>query len=137
MGGGRLELQLNFPQCTQQLTSPSQEETTQSQGFPGSLVVKNTPANAGDTGSIPGPGRSHMPWSNQVCEPQLLSLCHQARNPQLLKPVCPAACAPQEKPLQREARAPQVESGTRSPPLAAVRESPCTAMKAQSSQINR
>ena len=32
--------------------------------FPGSAVVKNPPANAGDTGSIPGPGRSHMPWSN-------------------------------------------------------------------------
>ena len=27
-------------------------------------VVKNPPANAGDTGSSPGPGRSHMPWSN-------------------------------------------------------------------------
>ena len=30
----------------------------QSQGFPGGLVVKNLPANAGDTGSIPGSGRS-------------------------------------------------------------------------------
>ena len=29
--------------------------------FPGGLVIKNLPANAGDTGSIPGPGRSHMP----------------------------------------------------------------------------
>ena len=27
-------------------------------GFPGGSVVKNWPANAGDTGSIPGPGRS-------------------------------------------------------------------------------
>jgi len=26
--------------------------------FPGSLMVKNLPANAGDTGSIPGSGRS-------------------------------------------------------------------------------
>ena len=33
-------------------------------GFPGGTVVKNPPANAGDTGSSPGPGRSHMPWSN-------------------------------------------------------------------------
>ena len=32
--------------------------------FPGGAVVKNPPASAGDTGSIPGPGRSHMPWSN-------------------------------------------------------------------------
>ena len=33
-------------------------------GFPGGAVVKNPPANAGDTGSSPGPGRSHMPQSN-------------------------------------------------------------------------
>ena len=32
--------------------------------FPGGTVVKNLPANAGDTGSIPGLGRSHIPWSN-------------------------------------------------------------------------
>ena len=32
--------------------------------FPGGAVVKNVPANAGDTGSSPGPGRSHMPRSN-------------------------------------------------------------------------
>ena len=32
--------------------------------FPGGTVVKNPPANAGDTGSSPGPGRSHMPRSN-------------------------------------------------------------------------
>ena len=33
-------------------------------GFPGGAVVKNPPANAGDTGSRPGPGRSHVPRSN-------------------------------------------------------------------------
>ena len=27
-------------------------------GFPGGLVVKDPPANAGDMGSIPGPGRT-------------------------------------------------------------------------------
>ena len=32
--------------------------------FPGGAVVKNPPANAGDSGSIPGPGRSHMLQSN-------------------------------------------------------------------------
>ena len=32
--------------------------------FPGDAVVKNLPANVGDTGSIPGPGRSHMLRSN-------------------------------------------------------------------------
>ena len=37
---------------------------SQVRDFPGGAVVKNPLANAGDTGSIPGPGRSHMPWSN-------------------------------------------------------------------------
>ena len=44
-------------------------ETSQSKkykywGFPGGAVVENLPANAGDTGSSPGLGRSHMPQSN-------------------------------------------------------------------------
>ena len=34
------------------------------EGFPGDPVVKNLPSSAGDTGSIPGPGRSHVPQSN-------------------------------------------------------------------------
>ena len=34
------------------------------EGFPGGAVVENPPANAGDTGSSPGLGRSHMPRSN-------------------------------------------------------------------------
>ena len=32
--------------------------------FPGGAVVKNPIANAGDMGSSPGPGRSHVPQSN-------------------------------------------------------------------------
>ena len=32
-------------------------------GFPSSPVVKNPPANAGDMGSIPGPGKFHI-WSD-------------------------------------------------------------------------
>ena len=38
-------------------------------------MVKNPPANAGDVGSIPDPGRSHMLWSNKARVPQLLSQC--------------------------------------------------------------
>ena len=37
--------------------------------FPGGAVVKNPPANAGNTGLSPGPGGSHMPRSNQACAP--------------------------------------------------------------------
>ena len=51
--------------------------------FPGGSVVKNLPANAGNTGSIPCPGRFHMPWGNS------------AGAPQLLKPVGPRAHLPQ------------------------------------------
>ena len=32
--------------------------------FPGGSVLKNPPASAGDTGSIPGLGRSHKPRSS-------------------------------------------------------------------------
>ena len=33
-------------------------------GFPGGAVVESPPADAGDTGSSPGLGGSHMPRSN-------------------------------------------------------------------------
>ena len=54
--------------------------------FPGGTVNKNSPASAGDTGSVPGPGRSHMPQSNKSPGPQLLSPCSTAWELQLLKP---------------------------------------------------
>ena len=44
------------------------------EGFPGGAVVESLPANAGDVGSRPGLGKSHMPRSNWAREPQLLSL---------------------------------------------------------------
>ena len=34
------------------------------EGFPGGAVVKNLPASAGDQGSCPGLGRSHMLWNS-------------------------------------------------------------------------
>ena len=56
------------------------------EGFPGGAVVENLPAYAGDTGSSPALGRSHMPRSNWAREPQLLSLriwsmCSTTREP--------------------------------------------------------
>ena len=95
-------------------TANSFEKVTY-QDFRGCAVVKNPPANAGDTGSSPGPGRSHMPRSNKARIPQLLSLRSGARKPQLLSPraTTPEARMPraralqQEKPPQWEARAPQ------------------------------
>ena len=77
-------------------------------GIPGGAAVKNPPANAGDTGSIPCLGRSHMPQSNKARVPQLLSLCSRVHEPQVLSPCAasteacaPRVCAPQqEKPVQ-------------------------------------
>ena len=43
-------------------------------GFPGGAVVESLPANAGDAGSSPGLGGSHVPRSGWAREPQLLSL---------------------------------------------------------------
>ena len=42
--------------------------------LPGGPVVKNTPANAGDLGLIPGLGRFHMLRDNNTHGPQLPSL---------------------------------------------------------------
>ena len=73
-------------------------------GFPGGTVVKNLPANAGDTGSSPGPGRFHMPRSNKAPVPQLLSLRSTAREPQLLSPraTTTEACGPRVHALQQK-----------------------------------
>ena len=46
-------------------------------------MVKNLPANAGDTGSTPDLGRSHM--HNKAHVPQLLSLRSRAQEPQVLR----------------------------------------------------
>ena len=49
------------------LTIINQRNTNQNQNDRASLrdsVVKNPPANAGDTGLIPGPERCHRPRSN-------------------------------------------------------------------------
>ena len=59
-------------------------------GFPGGAVVENLPANAGETGSSPGLGRSHMPRSDWAREPQLLSLrvwslCSAAREAAIVR----------------------------------------------------
>ena len=47
---------------------------TNSLGFPGGAVVESLPADAGDTGSCPDPGGSHMPRSGWAREPWPLSL---------------------------------------------------------------
>ena len=92
-------------------------------GFPGSSVVKDTPVNVGDTGSIqddctcPGATKTgrHNYWA---CTLEPTSCKYWAHVQQLLNPVCPRACAAQqEKPLQWEDRTLQLESSPRLPQL--------------------
>ena len=54
------------------------------QGFTGGSTIKNMPANAGDTDSIPGPRRSHMPGATGPVYTTA-------------EPMCPEACALQQK----------------------------------------
>ena len=68
-GDPRAAVQQGFdPWCPGTDTRPFHLITVQlkkqSRGFPGGAVVENPPANAGDTGSCPGLGGSHMPRSD-------------------------------------------------------------------------
>ena len=53
-------------------------------------VDTNPPGSVEDRSSIPGPGRSHMPWSSYACGPQVLRLCSGAGEPE---PASPEAAA--------------------------------------------
>ena len=64
-------------------------------GFPGGAVVESLPADAGDTGSSPGLGGSHVPRSGWAREPQLLSLrvwslCSATREAAMVRGPCTA-----------------------------------------------
>ena len=83
-------------------------------GFPGGAVVESLPANAGDTGSGPGLGGSHMPWSGWAHEPQLLSLrvwslCSAARGCDSERP---AHCDGEWPPLAVAGEGPRTEVKT-------------------------
>ena len=79
-------------------------------GFTGGTVVENLPASAGDTGSSPGLGRSHMPRSNWAHEPTTEPVC--------LEPVlCNKRGHDSERPTHRDEEWPL---------LTATRESPHT-----------
>ena len=57
-----------------EFTAVEQTKEKRMKGFPGGAVVESLPAGAGDAGSSPGLGGSHVPRSNWAREPQLLSL---------------------------------------------------------------
>ena len=73
------------------------------QGFPGDSVVRSLPANEGGRGLIPGVGGSHMSRDNGT------------RSAAAIEVHWPGACTPQqEKPLQWEAGAQQLETASSS-----------------------
>ena len=85
------------------------------EGFPGGTVVENLPANAGDTGSSPDLGRSHMPRSGWAREPQLLSLrvwslCSATREATTMRSLHTATksslCSPQLEKARTQQRRP-------------------------------
>ena len=90
---------------------------------PGGSVVKKLPANAGDTGLISDPGRSHMLPCNQGHAPQLGNLCSRAGDLQLRSPHTETAEAhlPQrihcsEKPVRHNSRAAPAHCSQRKTP---------------------
>ena len=91
--------------------------------FPGDPVAKNSPVNAGDKGSSPSLGRSHMPWSlcSKAFEPQLLSPCATTTEVGELR-----ACALQQRSYNKPMQHKEVQ-----PRLTTARESPHTVTKTQ------
>ena len=58
-------------------------------------MVESLAADAGDAGSSPGLGGSHVAWSNWACESQLLSLrvwslCSATREATIVRDPCTA-----------------------------------------------
>ena len=58
---------------------------------------KNPPANAGDMGLIPGPGRPRMWQGNQARAPQLLKPTLESLGTATTEGRVPGACAPQQE----------------------------------------
>ena len=81
---------------------------------------KNPHASAGDMGSTPGLGRSHMPWSNQAHAPQLLQPCTEPVLHERSRHMRSRCSTTREEPVQhdqRGARAARPERSPRSPQL--------------------
>ena len=64
------------------------------ENFPGGSVVKNLPANAGETDLVPGQGRSHMQRGNEARVTQLCTGTPKVKAPQQEKTL-QEACARQ------------------------------------------
>ena len=101
----------------------------ESKYFPGGPVGKTLPANAWDTGSVPGPGRCLMPQSSE------------ARSPQLLSPCAAILKAPRPRPVLhnergRRSRKRMRRSAGRTP-LSATRGGPRAAPRPSTGKVNK
>ena len=93
-------------------------------GFPGGSVVKNLPANAEDTGSIPAPRRFPHDMEQPSMGATITEFVPWGLYSETTEPTCPRAGALQEeKRPQSEARAPQLETSSC---LLQVEKSPCS-----------
>ena len=72
--------------------------------LPGGPVAKNPPANAVDTASIPGSGRSHMLQGNSACAPVQQQLIRYTLEPVVHDERPPQWGAPAPQPREAPAR---------------------------------
>ena len=79
-------------------------------GFPGGSEVKASACNEGDLGLIRGPGRFHMPWSNETCKEQLPK-CSTREATAMRSPCIPTKTSPHSLQLEK-AHANQPRPGT-------------------------
>ena len=84
--------QVGLHQTKKLLHSKGNYERNEKADFPGGTVDRHPPASASDLGSIPAPGRLHMPQSNYACVPQLLS-----PGAEITEAQAPRGCALQQK----------------------------------------
>ena len=95
-------------------------------GFPGGTMDRNLPANAGDTGLIPGPGKflvlAHVPRATKARAPPLLKPVHsRVQEPQLLSPVLQLL-----KPMRLEPGSATRQASTVSSLRTAAKTRPCS-----------
>ena len=97
---------------------------------------KNPHASAGDMGSTPGLGRSHMPWSNQAHAPQLLQPCTEPVLHERSRHMRSRCSTTRGAGAARPERSP-CSTTREEPPLTTTRESLCRAAETQLNQKDK
>ena len=103
-------------------------------GLPWWYSGQESACHAGDSGSIPGLGRFHMPQATKAHAPQILSLCSRAHEPQLMSPCATTTEAHTPRAYAQQQEKP-AHCKSRVAPLTATRENLHAARKTQGNQI--